>query len=178
MRVLYRLRQFWHALEARPDQEGLRLASSLLTPMQMALFCKLQHSEQAHAIKVFIRLLMQGEEHPDLLAAALLHDCGKQLSPISTLQRVWIVIAQTLFPKRAKVWGSVEQAMLTEQPAWRRALAVAEQHPVWGAELARQTGASPLLQALIRRHQDRLNHRHTTIEDELLHKLQVVDNES
>lgn len=178
MRLLYRLRQFWHALEAQPDQEGLKLASSLLTPLQMALFGKLQYSEQAHALKVLTRLLMQGEEHPDLLAAALLHDCGKQLSPISSLQRAWIVIAQALFPARAEEWGQVEQEMLAELPAWRRALAVAEQHPIWGAELARQAGASPLLQALISRHQERLNHRHTNLEDELLHKLQVVDNES
>jgi predicted hydrolase (HD superfamily) len=88
------------------------------------------------------------------------------------------VIAQALFPDRAKEWGQVELKKLVELPAWRRALAIAEQHPLWGAELARQAGASPLLQALISRHQEHLNHRHATLEDELLHKLQVVDNES
>jgi exopolyphosphatase/pppGpp-phosphohydrolase len=178
MRLLYRARQFWHDLGARPDQHALKLASGVLTPAQMALFRNLQPGEQAHAIKVFSRLLMQSEEHPDLLAAALLHDCGKQLSPINPLQRAWIVIAQTLFPARVKQWGQVERERLPGLPAWRRALAVAEQHPLWGAELARQAGASPLLQALIRRHQERLNHHSATLEDELIHKLQVVDNES
>jgi hypothetical protein len=178
MRLLYRARQFWHALGAHPDQDELRLAISLLTPAQMALFRGLQLGEQAHALSVLSRLLMQGENHPDLLAAALLHDCGKQLNPINPLERAWIVIAQKLFPARAREWGKVERGTLHRLPAWRRSLAVAEQHPAWGAEMVRQAGASILLQSLIRRHQEHLNNRCVDLEDELLHKLQVVDNES
>jgi hypothetical protein len=178
MRLLYRARQFWHALGAQPDREELRLAASLLTPAQLALFHGMQPGEQAHALSILSRLLIQGENHPDLLAAALLHDCGKQLHPINPLERAWIVLAQNLFPARARAWGKVEPEALPELPGWRRSLAVAEQHPAWGAELARQSGASSLLQALIRRHQERLDHHSTDLEDELLHKLQVVDNES
>ena len=179
MRLLYRARQFWLALGAQPGSDDLELATSLLTPSQMALFRGMQPGEQAHALKVLHRLLEQGEVHPDLLAAALLHDCGKQLSPLNPLERAWIVLAQKLFPARAAYWGRVEKEALAGLAGWRRPLAVAEQHPAWGAEMAQQAGASPLLQALIRRHQQPLtNAEDASLEDELIRKLQVVDNES
>jgi len=178
MRLLYRARQFWLALGAQPDPNELSLAASLLTSAQMVLFSELQPTEQAHALNILSRLLDQGETHPDLLAAALLHDCGKQLSPLTPLERVWIVIAQKLFPLRARDWGRVERELLVRVPRWRRSLVVAEQHPAWGAEMARQAGASPLLEALIRRHQEHLNNGGANLEEELLYKLQVVDNDS
>ncbi|OGO69823.1 MAG: hypothetical protein A2Z49_11080 [Chloroflexi bacterium RBG_19FT_COMBO_56_12] len=177
MRLLYRARQFWLALGAQPDPEALRLAANLLTPAQMGLFRGLQTGEQAHALNILSRLLKQGENHPDLLAAALLHDCGKQLNPLNPLERAWIVLVQKLCPGRMQYWGKVEREALGRLPGWQRPLVVAEQHPAWGAEMARQVGASSLLQALIRRHQEQLD-RPMGLEDELLRKLQVLDNES
>lgn len=178
MRLFYRARQFWHALRARPDQKLLEKAFTLLTPAQMSLFRQMLPGEQAHALKVLSKLLGQGETHPDLLVAALLHDCGKLTYPMNVVERVWIVIAQRSFPLRSRQWGMVSQEDLPRIPAWRRALAVAEKHPVWGAELVRQAGGSALLQALIRRHQERPGQGQLGLEDELLYKLQVVDNES
>ena len=178
MRLLYRARQFWLALGAQPDPEQLRLAASLLTPTQMRLFSGMQPGEQVHALNILRRLMEQGENHPDLLAAALLHDCGKQIYPISPVERAWTVIAHKLFPLRSRSWGKAEQEVLQKLPIWQRSLAVAEQHPVWGAEMAMQAGASPLLQTLIRRHQEPLNLYSANLEDELLYKLQVVDDES
>lgn len=178
MRLLYRARQFWLALGAQPDPDELRLAATLLTPALMALFHSMQPDEQAHALKVLSRLLKQGENHPDLLAAALLHDCGKRLSPLNPVDRAWIVLAHKMFPSRVEDWGKVELEALKGLPGWRRPLAVAVQHPTWGAEMVRQAGGSSLLQALILRHQQHLEDRRTSLEDELLHKLQVVDNES
>lgn len=178
MRLLYRARQFWLALGAQPDPDGLERATSLLTPALMELFRGMQPGEQAHALNVLGRLLKQGEDHPDLLAAALLHDCGKQLFPLNPLERAWIVLAQGLFPSRIEHWAVVELETMKRLPGWRRSLSVAVQHPIWGAEMARRAGGSPLLQALILRHQQHVQERHTSLENELLMKLQVVDNES
>lgn len=179
MRLLYRVRQFWQALDAQPDPDQLRKANALLTPAQLTLFVGMQPSEQAHALKVLYKLLDQGENHPDLLAAALLHDCGKQRSPLNPLERSWVVLIRKLFPGRAAAWGRADLRSTGELRGWRRWMAVAEQHPAWGAEMARQAGATPLLQALIRRHQEPIGESHPdNLEDELLHRLQVVDNDS
>lgn len=178
MRLFYRARQFWLALGAQPTKNGAALATRLLTPAQLDLFAGMQAGEQAHALQVLHKLLDQGETHPDLLAAALLHDCGKQLVPLNPLERAWVVVVKKLLPAQAEAWGQVERQDLTHLPIWQRSLVVAEQHPLWGAELAQQAGASPLLQALIRRHQQFLPAEPVGVEDELLTKLQVVDNES
>jgi hypothetical protein len=178
MRLCYRARQFWLALGAQPEAEQLEQAARLLTPAQMAVFRGLQPSEQAHALNVLSRLVEQGETHPDLLAAALLHDCGKQFSPLNPLDRAWIVLADKLFPAHLEKWGQADAASLDRLSAWRRPLVVAAQHPAWGAELARQAGATPLLQALILRHQQHLETAPAGLEDELLSKLQTVDDQN
>lgn len=178
MRLLYRTRQFWLALGGRPKESELALARQVLTPAQMALFASMQPGEQVHALQVLQRLLEQGERHPDLLAAALLHDCGKQLSPLSPLERAWIVLVQRLLPSRMEGWGQAERADLGRLPAWRRPLVVAVQHPAWGAELARQAGASALLQKLIGQHQQPPRGIPQNLEDELLVLLQAADNQT
>lgn len=179
MRLLYRIRQFWLAMGAHPEPDDLNLARSYLTPAELALFLGMQPTEQVHALNVLHKLLLQGEDHPDLLAAALLHDCGKQRSPLNPLERAWIVLAQKMFPSHWAHWGRVGQSDLALLVGWRRPLVVAEQHPAWGAEMARQVGASSLLQALINRHQqDLANDGNDTVEDVLLRKLQIADDEN
>jgi len=54
-RLLYRTRQFWHALRTTPHLD-YSLAASYLTPRQMALFQRMQLSEQAHSLKVLQRI--------------------------------------------------------------------------------------------------------------------------
>jgi hypothetical protein len=53
---------------------------------------------------------------------------------------------------------------------------VAIQHPAWGAEMAAEAGSSPLVVALIRRHQNLLQDEAVSLEDRLLGALQRVDN--
>ena len=57
----------------------------------------MQSSEQAHAVSVYRQLVAQGETSSDLLAAALLHDVGKSLSPLRLWERVLIVLARVFF---------------------------------------------------------------------------------
>ncbi len=165
--LVYRSRQFWLALTARrgglpADQIGL-----YLSPTQQTLFRRLQPAEQAHAWLVLKRLQESGQEDPDLLAAALLHDIGKIIAPLSIWERVLIVLGQRLFPRRAAAWGQGQPRGL------RRAFVVAAQHAHWGADLAARAGASARTVALIRRHQDS-----ASAGDRLLAALQAADNET
>ncbi len=174
-RLTYRLYQFWQAVTARPSAAGLTQARQTLNPAQMALFSRLQASEQAHALEVFGRLAAQGETQPDLLVAALLHDVGKLRAPLQLWERVMIVLGQAFCPGKVEQWGAAE----APQAGWRRAFIVARQHPAWGAALARSAGVSPLAEALIRRHQDQLaSAASESLEARLLLKLQAVDDES
>jgi hypothetical protein len=67
---------------------------------------------------------------------------------------------------------------------WKRPFVIAEQHADWGAEMAARLGASPTSVNLIRRHQQMIqfHNSHTATaaskEDQLLYRLQLLDNES
>jgi hypothetical protein len=63
-------------------------------------------------------------------------------------------------------------------PGWRKAFIVAEQHAEWGAEMAREAGVSPLTVCLIRKHHNPPRQEAEIMENSLLHKLWLVDNES
>jgi hypothetical protein len=150
----------------------MEMAKAVLSPALLAAFITMQPSEQAHSLDVLKKLKVQGEDHPDLLAAALLHDLGKTVKPLRVWERVLIVLVKGLSPSLARSLG-----LTFHWPMFR----VAELHPEWGAELAANAGASPLTVALIRRHQETLPEQgetSETSEDLLLRKLQAVDDES
>jgi hypothetical protein len=171
-RGFYRVRQFCLALWAGADARDLEPARSVLTPAQLALFTRMQSSEQAHAASVYRQLAAQGETSPDLLAAALLHDAGKSLSPLRLWERVLIVLARAVIPAQARRWGECSGY---EIRGWRRAFVVAEQHPAWGARLAAEAGASACTVALIRMHQEPAAAGLEAEIERLLRKLQSVD---
>jgi hypothetical protein len=143
----------------------------------MELFGHMQSSEQAHSLLVFNQLLAQREMQEDLLGAALLHDVGKSRFPLRIWERVLIVLGKALVPERAADWGQGEPR------GWKRPFVVAEKHPDWGAEMASAAGASPLAVSIIQRHQDvfdpaqRAHGGERSLEDQLLYKLQEIDNE-
>jgi putative nucleotidyltransferase with HDIG domain len=178
VRILYRVRQFWGTLSIKKDHLELEQALALLSPEQRVLFTQMQPGEQNHALIMFCRLLEQGENQPDLLVAALLHDVGKLRYPLSPLERVMVVLVKAAMPKQARRWGQLPLNGWDGLPSWRKAFIVAEHHAVWGAEMARKTGVSPLTENLIRLH----HHPHRQCADaeetSLLHKLWLVDNKS
>lgn len=146
VRVIYRLRQVWETIGARPDAEGLAAAQRLLPPPLWELFRQMPPHEQAHALRVFRRLQRQGHHDHALLCAALLHDVGKALEGPRLWERVAAVLAHACCPARAACWGK-------GQPhGWRRPFVIARQHPEWGARLAAKAGASMKTVALIRHH--------------------------
>jgi hypothetical protein len=166
-RIAYRSRQFWNALAGRKTQVPEEVIRPHLSATQVALFQRMQASEQAHAFRAFERLKAAGQGDPDLLAATLLHDVGKIRSPLTPFDRVLIVLGRYFFPGAVGHWGTGEARGL------RRPFVVAAQHPAWGAELAAAAGASAQTCELIHRHQES-----TSADNPLLAALQAVDDES
>jgi len=175
--MFYRVRQFWHAWRATPARQDLDQASKVLTHKMMALFLKLDDSEQAHSLSILNKLRADRETNVDLMAAALLHDIGKSRYPLKIWDRVLIVLAKNLIPGCVNIWGQAEPK------GWKLPFVVAEQHAAWGAEMAAKSGASPMTVALIRRHQEpildkpRGDREEISLEDQLLIRLQLLDNQ-
>ncbi len=148
----------------------------------MSLFMRMPPFEQAHSLHVARALLELGEKDPDLLSAALLHDVGKICQPLRLWERAWIVIGMAFFPGLARKWGTISQN--TGAVSFlKRPFIVAAQHPLWGAELALQAGASSRSADLIRAHQSRENETPAhpgspAVQDRLLGLLRSVDDES
>ena len=124
-------------------------------------------SEQAHGYFVFETLKNSGQTDPDLLAAALLHDVGKILYPPSLVERVTVVLGNFFFRQNTIRWSDGPPTGL------RRPFVVAIHHPAWGANLARQSGASSRCVDLIRRHHDPIAN-----DDPLLAALQAADDKN
>jgi hypothetical protein len=138
----------------------------------MALFLRLQPSEQAHSLRLFRQLLDRGETDVELLAAALLHDVGKSRYPLRVWERILIVLAKALFPHLVKHWGQAQPY------GWRRLFVISEMHAAWGADMAAMAGAPAMTVSLIRRHQDILPTHPESIEERYLQILQSLDNEN
>lgn len=169
MGLSYRLRQLRENLTAGPlTSEAREVVVAHLSEPEQALFFRFTHADQWHSYRVFRTLLDAGYNHPDLLVAALLHDIGKILSPLSPVDRTLIVVGGALFPRRAERWGQ------GSADGWRRPFVARACHPAWGAELAAGAGSRPAVVDLIRRHQTRLNEI-ANENDRLLSCLQWAD---
>jgi hypothetical protein len=169
---VYRFRQFVYGLTARLDKEDTQEAARLLMPAQYRLFRQMAPNDQRHSIKVCYTLRQAGEDHPDLLSAALLHDAGKSAGRVWLWQRSLIVVLQRWFPGLlAWLARGVDHHAA---PWWRRGFVVHRLHPELGAHWACEAGCSPTTVALIRRHQEPIETINCD-EDRLLALLQRAD---
>lgn len=165
----YRLWQFWRLMTRRISPDELAEARACLPPPLFDVFCKMSPAEQHHSFCVRKTLVSRGHTHPDLLAAALLHDAGKCRMPLAVWEKAAIVLGFRFARKQAAAWGSRPDGSW-----WRRPFINAVQHPMWGAEMVQAAGGSSLLVELTCRHQDKV-----TPDDELyelLAALQSADN--
>jgi hypothetical protein len=173
-RISYRVSQFWAALRTTPlETSDLEPAKALLSNQELVLFKRMQPSEQAHALHTLQTLKDQGEIHPDLLTAALLHDVGKVRHPLHLWERVIIVLVKQFAPGRVNTWGRGSAR------GWRRPFVIARKHPQWGAELAGEADSSPLTIHLIREHQTKIFPEiPDDLTNHLLRILQAADNQN
>lgn len=151
-KLLYRALQFWRAMSDSATPDELAHIQTVLSPSLFELFCRMQPSEQAHAVRVYQCVCEQDHTNPDLLAAALLHDVGKSLVPLHPWERALYVLGGVLVPKKADQWRNNR-----EPKGLLRSFVVAEKHPEWSAQMAGQAGASERLVRLIAHHQGEIS---------------------
>ncbi|NMC13214.1 MAG: HD domain-containing protein [Chloroflexi bacterium] len=176
MGIVYRSWQFWQALSASPSADELEFVHAMLTDEQYRLFNQMQPSEQAHSIKVARYLIKHNCQYPDLIIAALLHDIGKINHLLKLWERVWLVIGNTFFPKVVSRWLRNVDFGNRKPNFYQRVFFIHNQHPLWGAKLAEETGSTPLCVNLIRRHHEKNYPKNQTTEDQFLYYLQEADN--
>lgn len=127
--------------------------------------------DQQHARNVCQMLQRQGHADRDLLAAALLHDAGKSITPDGSV-RLWHRVAVVLI---RVFWPSLLGRLARDKArGWRRPFYVQVHHAAIGAEAARQAGCSDIAVELIRHHEDAPDRIH----DPLLSALQIADSEN
>lgn len=167
--IARRLRQGLLALTAHTRPVDFDTAAQVLAPELMRLFRRMRRSEQQHSLRVMHTLRAQGHTHPDLLTAALLHDCGKSRYPLTIFGRTLAALAWRFLPERTARWAQGGPR------GWRRPFAIAAQHPAWSAEDMLAAGASPLAVALARRHQEPFEGEPQDEEERLLVLLRAAD---
>lgn len=114
------------------------------------LFGAMPRYDRRHGMSVMQSLRERGQNDPDLLAAALLHDVGKTVSPAGRL-RLWHRVLMVLV--RAAAPGWMERLGGEGGGAWRRAFFVQAHHAEVGAELVRAAGCSQVTADLVGRHE-------------------------
>jgi putative nucleotidyltransferase with HDIG domain len=148
---IMRLARSFRADQARPDDVW---AHFYLQTLEFKFYQTIDPRDREHGLRVAQTLL---ERHPnareELIAAAILHDCGKSVRPYHVLERVLV----GLIP-----YGS----SYGKGAGWRfEPIRVRNQHPHIGAELLRTCGGRLEVARLIEAH----HHPNGDEEAELLH---------
>jgi hypothetical protein len=172
-KIRYRVWQSWKNLTDSLSGRDHQLIRRILSPEEYRLFLRMAEADQAHSFRVYRSLVSSGADHPALLKAALLHDVGKAGRSFPIWERTAAVLLERWVTEDPDPGGNLPSS------GWKRALHLSRRHPAWGADLAREAGASPLAVRLIRYHQ-------TAPEDfpgddrerELLVKLIQADNQN
>jgi hypothetical protein len=79
--------------------------AAVLSPGELALFRRFSNGDQQHGYQVMRMLLAAGDDHPALLAAALLHDVGKTQLSIRVWERVVGSLGEIFFPASGGALG-------------------------------------------------------------------------
>jgi hypothetical protein len=137
-----RVRRFLSAIDARPRSGIVASATANLTPQQLTLFHRMHPADQAHCLRLRAELLCAGHGDPDLITAALLHDCGKAWPSPRLWLRVLVDVGESIAPAGLD-W-------LCTRRFWLGWIARAYRlHGALGARAARLAGCSPRVVALI-----------------------------
>ncbi len=139
---MHRVGQFVAHVRARVDPEEAALARRILPPTAVALFEAMPVADRRHGLDVTEKLLRAGQDDPDLLAAALLHDAAK-----GRRMRLWHRVAGVLLEALAP---SVLRRLARPEPtSWRHAFHLYLHHEALSADLARGAGCPPRVAAFI-----------------------------
>ncbi|NUQ37779.1 MAG: hypothetical protein HUU23_08275, partial [Caldilineales bacterium] len=123
-------------------------ARALLNDATLPLFQGMSKVDQAHSLRLLAWLQAQGWTDPDLLHAALLHDCGKAAARVAVWQRTLKVLVKRLAPQQ---WGMLSRP--ARPGSWRYPFYILRTHPFRGALAARAAGCSETVAWLIEFHE-------------------------
>lgn len=138
----HRIRQFAGALRPRVTPADLEEAHGFLEAPLRPLFGSMTVRDQQHGLIVMRRVRARAGDDAQLLAAALIHDCGK--GRVLLWQRVAHVLLGAVAPGMRRRIASETGA------GWRRALWRLLHHPELGARMAEAAGAHPDVARMIR----------------------------
>jgi hypothetical protein len=140
---VHRVEQFFGHLRARVDPDETELARRLLPETAWPLFEQMPMADRRHALDVVARLMASGRDDPDLLEAALLHDCAKGRRML-LWHRVTGVLLQALMPRALARLASPDPA------SWRYPFHLYLHHADLSADAAANAGCSPRAVAFMR----------------------------
>ena len=124
-----------------PERHGLE---SWLSDPQLALFDSMHRADQRHGLDVVATLRAEGRDDPELLLAALLHDCSKGPGVRLPHRVAWSL---------AERYGEGVSAVFSRVPGFPIAFVRLRDHADDSADLALAAGCSARTADLIR-HQD------------------------
>ncbi len=136
-----KIRRTWsygRARVAAPERDEL---ATWLAPAQLSLFDRMQLGDRRHGLDVVAALRKAGSADADLLAAGLLHDCGKG-PHVRLVHRVAWSLGQR--------YGEWIWRASSHMPTFRYGLDRLRTHAERSAELAAAAGCSPRTVELIR----------------------------
>lgn len=120
--------------QATPEDDWAR---TRLTPEEFSVYIQMDPRDREHGTRV-ARTLQA--DHPgadaELIAAAILHDCGKSIRPYSVVERVMVGLVPYRFSKYITAEG----------------VKVRFTHPELGADLLTAAGARTAVAELVRLH--------------------------
>ncbi|HET7141741.1 MAG TPA: hypothetical protein VFJ03_04595 [Candidatus Limnocylindria bacterium] len=140
---MHRVEQFFGHLRARVAPDESALARRMLPPDAWPLFARMPVADRRHALDVVARLMAAGRDDPDLLAAALLHDCAK-----GHRMRLWHRVAGVLLEAASP--RLLDRVASPDPGSWRYPLYLYLHHAALSADAAAAAGCSPRAAAFIR----------------------------
>lgn len=114
---------------------------------EVDIWTKMSRPDRRHAVGVAHRVerALGAEATRPVLAAALLHDCGKTVSGLGTYSRVIATVS-------AKVAGHEQAMAWSETQGFTRRVGLYLEHPRLGADLLGLAGSAPLTVAWTAEH--------------------------
>lgn len=136
-----RIRRTWIYFHAGVTSDERGDLAAWLTPAQMALFDGMAGPDRRHGLDVVAEMRRAGVTDRDLLAAGLLHDCGKGRSVRLVHRVAWSLGGRY----GAWIWRASSHL-----PTFRAGLAALRDHARRSAELAAAAGCTARTVELIR----------------------------
>lgn len=132
-------RFFGSILPIGPSKTDAAWASANLLEGELDVWRKMSRTDRRHAAGVARRVerALGADATRPVLAAALLHDCGKTASHLGTYGRVVATLS-------AKLAGHEQAVAWSETRGFTRRVGLYLEHPRLGAEMLGMAGSAPL----------------------------------